>query len=118
MVIRHDGFEIDRKNRTITIGDRVRRFTYTGAHSHAYGHDGYFFKAVCHLILNGWTRKEQLFDYIFSDDANGGPDSGLKTLDVQINQWQPKLNAVGMHIVRDKRGGVIWYKIQEISTNG
>ena len=118
MVIRHDGFEIDRKNRTITIGDRVRRFTYTGAHSHTYGHDGYFFKAVCHLILNGWTRKEQLFDYIFGDDVNGGPDSGLKTLDVQINQWQPKLNVVGMRIVRDKRGGVIWYKIQEIPVNG
>src|SRR6266851_4307668 len=117
MVIRHAGFEINRRNRTIRIGDRVRLFTHNGNHS-SFHEGNYFFKAVCHLILNGWTSKEQLFNYIFGEDESGGPNSGMKTLDVQINQWQPKLNAVGVHIVRDKRGGVIWYKIQEIPVNG
>jgi len=118
VVIRHKGIEIDQKNRTIKVGDRLRHFTRIGAHSCTPRNDGYFFKAVCHLILNGWTSRQELFDYIFGDDENGGPDSGLKSLDVQFHYWQPKLNAVGMHIVRDKRAGLFWYKIQELPVDG
>jgi len=118
VVIRHKSFEIDRKNRTIKVGDRVRHFTRIGAHSCTPENDGYFFKAVCYLILNRWTSRQELFDYIFALDENGGPDSGLKSLDVQLHYWQPKLIAAGMHIVREKRAGLFWYKIQEIPVDG
>jgi len=113
VVIRHNNVIIDRESRTVQVGGRIRNFTHKGGHS-PFHPGNYFFKVVCHLILNGWTSRQQLFDFVFASGPEGGPLSGSDTLDVQLCHWRPKLLEVGLHIIRDKRAGIVWYKIQEI----
>jgi hypothetical protein len=49
--------------------------------------------------------------FLFGDNENGGPNNGLNIIDVQLVQWRPKLARIGLRIVREKRSGIIWYKI-------
>jgi len=113
VVIRHNNVIIDRQARTIQIGSKIRRFVHRNSHSHGTA-GAYFFKTVCYLVLNGRTRRDQLFDFIFADDEGGGPISGVNVLDVQLHNWKPKLFEVGLCIVKEKHAGFVWYKIQEI----
>ena len=121
MVIRcSNGIVIDRAARTITVSGRTRYFRPTGPKSgptKSYAERAtYFFDAVCHLILNGETRKQDLFDFLFRHDANGGPEAGLAILDARICQWRPALAKLGLEIIYEKRGGIGWYKVKETST--
>ena len=113
-MIRFQNIVIDRQRLTISVGERTYQFRH-GKLPHSMSHlENYTFAACCHLLLNGWTSKDQLFDFIFGKLPNGGPDSGLLGLSVQIVHWNKKMKSIGLRIVGDRRAGVTWYKIEEI----
>jgi hypothetical protein len=62
-VIRFGNVTIDRKAMTITVGSRVHKFECRRNPNSYSNQQNYFFKAVCYLLLNGWTRKQDFFDF-------------------------------------------------------
>jgi hypothetical protein len=111
MVIRYNDIVIDRAKLQITVRSKVRQFQKQPVLSTYSHHRNIFFATVEHLVLNGWTRKQALWDYLYGRSADGGPDNGLKVLDIRFHQFRPALADLNLRIVREKRGGHIWYKV-------
>lgn len=105
---------IDRENMIIYVDQKARQFLPNGRRDRQHGHTNLFFSAVCHLILNGWTRQSDLFDFLYGADPDGGPLGGPIVLDPQVVQWNGYLRPLGLIIHRDKRGGTRWLKIDRI----
>ena len=57
----------------IYVDQKARQFFPSNRKDAQHGHASLFFSGVCHLILNGWTRWEDLFDYLYGADPGGGP---------------------------------------------
>ena len=82
MVIRCNGIEIDRKARTVTHCGERYIFNYSRANVR--------FRAFLDLVLSGGLSLEQLFDRIYGNDPNGGPESGPHYFLIVLNQWEKK----------------------------
>lgn len=117
MVIRFNDCVIDREKLTIMVGHRIRQFHRIKGNRSYSKHDNIFFETIAHLILNGWTRKQDLYDFLFADDPDGGPLAGLNTLDIRFHQWRPYLDKIDLKIVREKRSGIMWYKVASESSH-
>ena len=110
MVIRHNGIVIDRQAQTIFHNGFTRHFRATKNSAYS-KHGNLFFEAVGFMMLNGWTSRDQLFHHLYGGDPDGGPECGVHMLDVRLPQWRASLGRLGLEIVREKRGGVQYFKI-------
>ena len=123
MVIRYDNIQIDRETATLTVDGRVYQFKgeiYTGRRRRCPTYSSYkdlLFATAQHLLLNGWTRKLDLYEYLYGDSADGGPNLGPHQIDIQMHQWRPKLAKMGLAIIREKRSSVMWYKLVTDDSN-
>ena len=108
-MIRYGNISICSKTRTITHGARRHGFINptNGRPAHIR------FKTIKHLLLadaNGLTR-EQLFDHIYGDDVEGGPETGIHVFDVWFQQWVPLLKKLHLKIHREKRSGMMYLRL-------
>lgn len=63
------------------------------------------FEVIAHLLLNGHTSRQELFDMIYEHDESGGPISGYNIFDVRFSQWKPIFDALGLRLCREKQAG-------------
>jgi hypothetical protein len=77
-MVRHNGIEIDMKNRIITHLGESKTFG-TGPRS---------FEKVCYFILSGGVTREAAFEHFYADDPNGGPLAGPQIFNTKLAQWQ------------------------------
>lgn len=61
-------------------------------------------------------KSDQLFELLHENDPNGGPETGIKVLHVQVNQVNKKLKPYGHKIKATSRGegGPCEYVLVEI----
>lgn len=103
-MIRFNSLIIDKKAMTIAVDSHVRRFN-----RQAEGNK--IFEIVCFLLLGGWTKREALFDFLYKEDLEGGPLTGHHIIDQWLHKQRLQLEHLGLVVVREKRGGDVWYKI-------
>jgi hypothetical protein len=112
VVIRHNDIVIDRKSLTISVGYRSYAFKLS--------HNGYLrntcivFESICFILLKGWVSKPELFEHIYGQCAKGGPDHGIYIFDIHLNQWKKHYAALGLCLMRDKRGGIIHFALEQV----
>lgn len=104
MVIRFNGCVIDKQAMTITVGSKIRRFD-----KRAEGNK--IFEIVCSLLLGGWTKREDVFNFLYANDPEGGPLAGHHIIDQWLHKQRAQLEALKLKVVLEKRGGDVWYKI-------
>ena len=105
-MIRHNGIEISLVSRTIWHRKHVRRFN-AGPHSVE-------FEIWCLLLLGGGQNRWQIFDSVYGDDPEGGPDSGPHMIDVRIQQFKKKFAAMEFHLVKDRRASRTYWRLEPI----
>lgn len=57
-----------------------------------------FFRLGCALLLGGWLPKQALFDLLYGDREDGGPDSGPKIVEIMMSQMKPRFARIGLEI--------------------
>lgn len=92
-MIRWRGIKIDRAARTITHKGKTLRLRPIQ------------FRLVCALILGGPMRKETLFEHLYEDREDGGPDGWTRLIDVMLQHIKPKLCSIGLQLYADSA----WY---------
>jgi hypothetical protein len=85
-MIRFQDIIIDRSKRTIARNDIVVHFSPI------------YFRLVCALILDQPRFKTALFDLLYDDREDGGPDSGAEIISVMLTQAKPKLARLGLEL--------------------
>src|SRR5258706_123697 len=85
-MIRFQGIAIDRSKRTIAHNGNVLHLS------------GMRFRLVSALILDRPRFKTALFDLLYDDCEDGGPDSGVEIISVLLTQIKPKLAKIGLEL--------------------
>jgi hypothetical protein len=80
VVIRYNGIELDRKNRTVTHLDETYVFQ---RHPRSVR-----FELFCHLVLGGGLSMHMLFDLFYQDDPEGGPIEGPHYFLIVLNHME------------------------------
>lgn len=111
-MIRHDDIVIDRKERTIAIGDRFYAFDRRDVSSYHKG--SIMFDTFSYMILKRHASRQELFAYIYGDNKEGGPLAGPKIFDIQICNWKHVFAALGLKLIREKKNGVQYLSFRKI----
>ena len=115
MVIHTSNIMIDRENFIIYVDQKARQFVPSRGKKNAeHGHHSLFFAACQHLILNGWTKRSDLMDFLYGADPDGGPIGGETDIDIHVCRWNIALESLGLIIQWEKRGGAKWFKIERM----
>jgi len=69
------------------------------------------FKFMQHLILGGGLTLGQLFDLLYGDDPDGGPDKGIELIRVMLCHMAASLKALDLRLLKENRGGQKHYYV-------
>ncbi len=103
-MIYYRGIEINTKLMMISHAGESKRFQPRGGRERS-------FKMWSHLICSPGTTREELFDFLFAHDPDGGPINGLNYLNTVLCQQKPEIARLKLRITREKRGGVKFWGI-------
>ena len=53
----------------------------------------------------------QLFDHLYGDDEDGGPDVGPNIFSVRFTQWAKQFADLELELYKETRNGVMFYKL-------
>ena len=116
-MIRFNDWTIDRSTLTVTHGAYRYHFNGKKGNERKYipsGMSGRFL-VIEHLLLANRPTRDSLFEYIYGNNLEGGPEVGTKQIDVMVHMMKlevfPKLNCY----LRSARGaGQMWYYIKPL----
>jgi DNA-binding response OmpR family regulator len=104
VVIRHNDITIDRKRLAITVGERHVRF------SHSVGFD-----AFSALILQPGLTRTELFERVYGEREDGGPEMGVHIFDVHFGRsWRRYFELLGVKLVRERRSGHMYFSLRRV----
>lgn len=80
MVIRYNGIEVSRENRTVSHLGETHQFARKVDHK--------LFELFCYVLLSGGVSKEQSFYHLYANDPDGGPLAGPHIFHILINKLE------------------------------
>jgi|ERR1700730_5343121 len=107
-MIRHDDIIIDRSNLTISVGDRSHQFQARAGRNVA-------FLGIAHLLLKGHVSDEDLFDFLYADDADGGPIRGFNVMPTHYVNWAGAFKALGLCLHGEKHNSRTLRSLRRVS---
>ena len=108
-MIWHNGIMIDRKNRSIEHDYHTEHFPLREKSAREYAPNSRF-ECLCHLILQPHSRGD-LYERIYGDHPEGGPDMGIYIWDVRFQQWKPAIKRLSLQLIRWKRAGIMFFQL-------
>lgn len=111
-MIRVDDMILDRARQTLTRnGESIHFFkVQTSTPKRRFNLK---YRIVECLVLSRKTAQE-LFDLLYGDDPDGGPDGGLSMIAVRMSQLKASLAGLGLKVHSQKNGGIRRYWIAPI----
>lgn len=111
-MIRYQGIEIDRKAATISHKGYVYNLKGDRHQGGGRAKIQVQFTALQALILHpeGMTVG-QLFDHVYGDREDGGPDRGPGIFNVCFNQWRKIFIGLNLCLHKEKKAGLIYYRL-------
>ncbi len=103
-MIRAGDIVIDRKNRTISRDEASYRWHCKTARM-------IDFSLMQHLILSPGLAIHEIFDLLYGDDADGGPEVGVEIIRVMLCHMKPKLEKLNLRLVSTKNSGRMHYHV-------
>lgn len=103
-MIRSGDITIDKKTLTITCGERSHQWQYKTRLSIR-------FRMIQHLLLSDGVTLGGLFDLLYSEDADGGPDQGIECIRVMLCHAKPTLAKLGLAVASEKIAGRMHYRV-------
>lgn len=108
-MIRNGNIAIDRKSHTIWHGPLHR--TWRGL-DHPTNKKFVTFQLIEHMLLSLGATPTELFDRCYGDDADGGPEMGLKQISVFLNHLEVDLRALNLKLHKCKVAGEMRYWVR------
>ena len=105
-MIRHNGIEIDRKAQIIRHRGKQKFFDRRwlgGSKPTAF--------RLWEALIIGDCNRPQLFELLYGDDADGGPEQGLNILNVKVALCRRQFAALELKWVSEKRGGLAYWRL-------
>jgi hypothetical protein len=114
-MIRFGSVRIDRKRKMIWNGTRFYTFLPSGKYTFLpAGRDepNRRFQLFQHLLLSGGCSRREIFDWIYSNDPDGGPFDNC--ISVMLTYAKPILAHLGMKLCKNKESGVTKYWVTSL----
>ena len=109
-MIRHNGVEIDRKRLIIYVDGA--HYEFQSQRKQGGGFPGKIrFRVMQHLLLARNASIHELFDAVYGDDPEGGPDGGHHVLWICLNQMKPVFARLGLKLRKHKHNSFNRYSL-------
>jgi|SRR5580692_1211666 hypothetical protein len=76
------------------------------------------YRLLCHLILGGAQSVGELFELIYGDRADGGPEQGPHIIFVHFYHMRERLRLLSLSLRKSKDCGVLRYWVEPASAAG
>lgn len=106
-MIRHNGIVIDRKTLLISVDGRRREFTPPNHSEYLPKGRSVMFETLAFLILHGHATLVDIFDHVYGDSKNGGPNMGPSQFDTFFCLWKGHglFDDLGLELVSERNAG-------------
>jgi hypothetical protein len=106
-MIRHQSIHLDRLDRTIRHRSVSVKFWPRGEEPHTHRR----FDLLCHLILGPGLTVDQLFDLMYCQDPEGGPNDGTHVVWVMLSHLRPILRQLDLRLAVTRHSGANRYRV-------
>jgi hypothetical protein len=101
-MIRYGSITIDRAQHAIWHGRHFHQFTMQATAR---------FPLLCALILCKPQNRDELFELVYKNRADGGPILEGKHIEVLIAQLKPIFEKLHLQLIRERKNGCIHYQV-------